>query len=279
MQVDLTQYHFIEPSAGAGAFFDLLPPDRRTGIDIDPIIGGVVKCDYLLWRPEHKTPCVVIGNPPFGVRGRLALSFINHSLQFADIVAFILPPLFDSNGKGVPAKRVKGYRLAYSQKIEGNAFALPNGKDMTIHTIFQVWTRINTHTITRPQIRTCDSFIKVYSLSNGGTPASTRNKAMIDNCDLYLPSTCFSGMDAKESFDQLPHRRGYGVVIHRDKQRIKKLLLEHNWQETAFNSTNSAMNLRTSLIHKVVIDAGFADDSNNGLFAYKQKGRGFRPAK
>ena len=260
LQVDLAKYHFIEPSAGRGCFFDLLPKDRRTGVDIDPVIDGIIKSDYLLWQPKNKKPCIVIGNPPFGLRGHLALKFINHSAPFADMVAFILPQLFDSDGKGVPSKRVKGYKLAYSQKIEGNAFALPNGEDITVHTLFQVWSKVKTELIPYTPVKTCDTFIRVYSLSDGGTPASTRNKAMINNCDVYLPSTCFSGMDATISFDDLPHKRGYGVVIHKNKQKIKKLLLEHDWTKTAFYSTNSAMNLRTSLIQQVVINKGYTDD-------------------
>lgn len=36
--------------------------------------------------------------------------------QVQDVVTFILPPLFNSTGKGVPMKRVKGYKLAYTKK-------------------------------------------------------------------------------------------------------------------------------------------------------------------
>ena len=40
--------------------------------------------------------------------------FINHSFEFANYVCFILPQLFESDGKGVPRKRVKGYNLIHS---------------------------------------------------------------------------------------------------------------------------------------------------------------------
>jgi len=36
---------------------------------------------------------------------------------FADYVVFILPQIFESDGKGVPRKRVEGYNLTYSEKI------------------------------------------------------------------------------------------------------------------------------------------------------------------
>ena len=34
---------------------------------------------------------IFIGNPPFGYRGWLALSFMNHASKFADFIGFILP--------------------------------------------------------------------------------------------------------------------------------------------------------------------------------------------
>ena len=67
--------------------------------------------DFLDWDPtQENTGCrwVAIGNPPFGLRGQLALKFINHAAKYCDYVAFILPQLFESDGKGVPRKRVKG---------------------------------------------------------------------------------------------------------------------------------------------------------------------------
>ena len=82
---------------------------------------------------------------------------------------------------------------------------------------------------------------------------------MIGKCDVYLPSTTFSGMKAYDSFEDLPHRRGYGIVINRSKKEIKRLLEENDWTKTAFSSSNSAINLRTSLIEEVVTKAGYYD--------------------
>lgn len=257
--LDLSKYHFIEPAAGGGGFYDLLPPRRRQGIDIDPTAKRIVKADYLQWTPNQRRKYAVIGNPPFGLRGHLALLFINHSHLFADVVGFILPQLFESDGKGAPSKRVVGYQLASSQKLSPNSFAYPDGREVCIHTVFQVWSKVNTHKIKPQKKVTCDQFIRVYSLSDGGTPSSTRNKKMIGNCDVYIPSTCFSGMKAYETFEELPHRRGYGVVIRTRKRDIKRLFLSHDWSKTAFYSTNSAVNMRKSLIEKVAIDGGYID--------------------
>ncbi len=260
--ISLNNYHFIEPSAGCGCFYHILPEGRKTGIDIDPRVKEIIKSDYLKWKPKQNGKSIVIGNPPFGLRGNLALKFINHSYDFADVVAFILPQLFESDGKGSTMKRVKGYKLAYSKKLPRNSFYYPNGTDVDINTIFQVWTKVNTEKIKKPKIKICDSFIKVYSLSDGGTPASTRNKKMLNKCDVYLPSTTYGEMKVFNSFKDLPHKRGYGIVIHKNKKEIRKVLINNDWGKTAFASTNSALNLRTSLIKQVIVGAGFIDEEN-----------------
>lgn len=259
LNIDLSEYHYIEPSAGNGRFYDLLPAKRRIGIDIDPRREGLIKEDFLKWLPEKNNRYIVIGNPPFGLRGHLALQFINHSYDFADVVAFILPQLFNSDGKGSTKKRVTGYKLAYTEMIAPDSFEYPDGEEIMIHTIFQVWTKVNTDRIATPERKTCSDFVKIYSLSDGGKTSNTRNKDMIDKCDIYLPSTTYSGMKAYNSFYDLPHKRGYGVVIKKNKREIKKLLKENDWNKTAFSSSNSAVNLRKSLIENVIINAGHTD--------------------
>ena len=262
--VSLSKYTFIEPSVGCGCFYDLLPNKKRIGIDIDPRmkdanIFNVITQDYLTWHPCKDGNYIVIGNPPFGLRGHLALQFINHSYDFADMVAFILPPLFNSDGKGVPGKRVKGYKLAYTENLPANSFQYPDGRDVDVAACFQVWTKIKTDKIKVAPIKSCKEYIRVYSLSDGGTPSSTRNKKMLYACDVYLPSTCFTGMHCYKAFEDLPHRRGYGVKVYKNKQEIKRLLLSSNWERIAFVSTNGALNLRTSLIENIVINAGHLD--------------------
>ena len=213
------------------------------------------------WKPK-KGKYVVIGNPPFGLRGHLALQFINHSEKFADIVAFILPQSFASDGKGAPYKRVKGYKIAHTESLPDDSFQYPNGKLVKVSTVFQVWTKINTEKISIKPKDTCRNFIKIYSLSDGGTPSSTRNKKMLHSCDVYLPSTCFSGMKSYSRFNDLPNKRGYGIIIKQEKlkNKIKKILMNHNWKKTAYPSTNAALNLRSSIISDVVVSAGYRDD-------------------
>ena len=251
-KVSLDEYTFIEPSAGDGSFFKLLP-DKSIGLDIEPRCEKIIKKDYLSWQPELDKRYIVVGNPPFGLRGHTALNFINYSHSFADYVAFILPQLFESDGKGSPRKRVQGYNLIYSEKLAG-LFHTPEKTEVEINGVFQIWSK---HTSNKEFILESNKNDKltIYSLSDGGTVATTRNKNMLDKCDIYLPSTCFGkeAMKLYSSFESLPNRKGYGIVFKKDKKKMIEKSKKIDWSEIAFLSTNSAYNLRTSLITKALL--------------------------
>ena len=130
--------HFVEPAAGAGAFYSLLPEDRRTGLDLEPRHEGIEEADFMEWLPEPTDHIVVVGNPPFGRRGRTALEFVNRALTFAETVAMILPMTFTRHEaqKQIPA----GVRLAFSEALEPASFLLPDGEPYSVQTVFQIWT-------------------------------------------------------------------------------------------------------------------------------------------
>jgi hypothetical protein len=242
-------YTFIEPSAGDASFLKLLPEDS-IGLDIEPRAPNIVKHDFLLWTPPSSAKkYIVFGNPPFGLRGHLALKFINHSAKFADYVCFILPQLFESDGKGSPRKRVVGYNLIHSEKLSAK-FYTPEGSDVEVNGVFQIWSKnqINeVFTIKKPD----NNLLTVYSLSDGGTASTTRNKGMLDKCDIYLPSTCFGKeiMRVYNTFDELPNKKGYGIVFHQSKAEMIEKARKISWGDISFLSTNSAYNLRTSIIY------------------------------
>ena len=242
-----SDYTFIEPSAGDGSFMKVLPAGS-IGLDIEPRGDHIQKQDYLTWKPADLKKYIVFGNPPFGLRGHLALNFINHSYEFADYVCFILPQLFESDGKGSPRKRVKGYNLLHSELLTA-MFYSPDQQEVKINGVFQIWSKLTqnpAYELTKPS----EENMKVYSLSDGGTVATTRNKKMIGKCDIYLPSTCFGKENMKlyESFDALPGKKGYGVVFFHDKDAMIAKAKRIDWSKVSFLSTNSAYNLRTSIV-------------------------------
>jgi hypothetical protein len=248
IKISTKDYTFIEPSAGDGSFLHILPKGS-IGLDIEPRSTGIQKQDYLTWKPSDTArKYIVFGNPPFGLRGHLALNFINHSHSFADYVCFILPQLFESDGKGSPRKRVKGYNLIYSEGLSA-VFYSPENKEVKVNGVFQIWSKHSSNLEYTIKTNSEDK-MKVYSLSDGGTISSTRNKDMIGKCDIYLPSTCFGkdNMKIYKKFEDLPGKKGYGVVFFTEKKVMINKAENLDWSSISFLSTNSAYNLRTSII-------------------------------
>ena len=247
--VDTSKYTYIEPSAGDGSFYSLFPTERRVGVDIEPKCDGVIQSDFLTWEPTTKEN-VCVGNPPFGLRGNTALKFINHAAKFSDFVCFILPQLFDSEGKGNCKSRVKGLNLIHSEVVD-SAFYYPDGKNVEVNVVFQIWSKH--HKVEQEDID-LSHILKIYSLSDGGTPSSTRNKTHLYVCDYYLPSTCFGEncMRVYDNFERLPHRRGYGIIVREDKDIMDDVMNKIDWSDVAFPSTNGAYNLRFSIIERAI---------------------------
>lgn len=133
---------FIEPSAGDGAFYDLLPADRRVGLDLAPRHPEVIRQDFLQGNyvcPKAADVTVVVGNPPFGKRGKMAVKFLLKAAEVADIIAFILPVIFRKYfiHKQLPAD----FRLERTFPLCRDSFITSDGKPYSVNTEFQIWTR------------------------------------------------------------------------------------------------------------------------------------------
>jgi hypothetical protein len=141
-------------------------------------------------------------------------------------------------------------------------FYSPENQEVKVNGVFQIWSK-NSSNAKYTIKKNTEEKMKVYSLSNGGTVASTRNKAMIGKCDLYIPSTCFGKENMKlyERFEDLPGKKGYGVVFFTEKEEMIKKAGTIDWSSISFLSTNSAYNLRTSLIFDQFIPAAGLDNN------------------
>ena len=151
--------NFVEPSAGKGAFLDLMPPDKRIGIDIDPLRKEIVEQDFFnfVW-PEGRT--ITIGNPPFGRRGKLAMKFLNISAENSEVVAFILPAIFS---KFTFYNRVHPY-MQLQHEIPVTEFDSPDGigEGPKVNCVFQIWKKSTRRRkkVVRPN--SCDDFDMIH---------------------------------------------------------------------------------------------------------------------
>ena len=158
-QVDPSSTLFLEPSAGAGAFLDLLPAARRMGLDLAPAHPEIVQQDFLSFELvrglsrlsvqndegqtqsenlSDKQTIVVVGNPPFGRNSSLAVKFVNKAATLADVVAFILPKTFQ---KASTVRRLDPrLHLAAEFEIPTYSFIL-EGANVDVPCVFQIWIR------------------------------------------------------------------------------------------------------------------------------------------
>lgn len=254
---DLRAHTFIEPSAGEGCFMDLLPPARRIALDVRPVEKEIVKADFLEWSPPKAGRYAVIGNPPFGVRGAIALAFVNRAARFADIVGFILPMTFASNGKGGAMTRVCGLSLLHSEELPPNAFYLPNGEARDINTVFQVWGARKTAAAAKPP--TCDSYVRIYTVCT--SPARRCGLTRMGEYDFFLQGTFYENRPPQvvTDFADVKYGSGYGVIIRKNKRAVAAALKAADWSKHSSRATNHCRHIRIAQIRAALMEAGFKD--------------------
>ena len=169
-------YHYIEPSAGDGAFFRLLPVGRRVGLDLEPRARWIRQGNFYHWHPTgrmarvDRSRRVVVGNPPFGSRGHEALSFFNHALFHANTAAFIVPVCFRKYT--LHKKMPDDAQLILQMSVPTDGFRLPDGSLYKVNTEFQIWTRLdtpypNTRLMAPPPTSHSDFVIRQYNNTKG----------------------------------------------------------------------------------------------------------------
>lgn len=251
---NIEEYVFIEPSAGNGDFYDLLP-EPKIGIDKYPLRGDFIKEDFLQFSIEKKK-YIVVGNPPFGKRGWLALSFLWKAEAIgAEYIGMILPMSFQSEGKGNPKDRVENMILIHSEVLPKNSFHTPDGKLFHINSLFQIWKRGNKEVERK---RTCKEFIDIFSISTSYDRSCGIDK--IDKCDVFIQSTFFGELKGfSTSFSEIKYNSGYGIVIKKNKEEILDLLQNTEWKNISNLAGNGCYHISMGIIKKVLTDNGFFD--------------------
>ena len=272
-------YTYIEPSAGEGVFYNLLPADHRIGIELhDRKCPEFIQSNYLTWYPKETDNYVVVGNPPFGVRGAIALAFINRSLLFAKYVAFVLPMSFYSNGKGSNMKRVTNGHLIHSEILHGELFFSPDkDKEIKVNTLFQVWKKgegkgiFPDYDISEyADIYTvCSSPDRLCGLEKTGTwcriEAHHNQDANLGTYDFYVSSSFFGeSLPTVYNFEDVKYGSGYGVILKKDKEKILKRLSNIEWNDYSSLATNSCKHIRKYAIEKCLFDLGYGKEQSVG---------------
>lgn len=149
-ELDYQKINFLEPSAGTGNFLEAIREISKNNsfiskkilaFDIEPKSDkkNIIKTNFLkvplTKYLKKKKNYVVLGNPPFGKKGKLALKFVNKSAEIIDTIGFILPLTF--RRYSVQSKLNKDLQLIYDINLEPNSF-LANDKIFSLNACFQI---------------------------------------------------------------------------------------------------------------------------------------------
>ncbi len=214
--INIDDYDIIlEPSAGTGSFYKLLPLDKRIGIDLEPKCKGVRKQNYFDFVPEKNKSYLVVGNPPFGKISSLAVEFFNKSAEFADIIAFILPRTFKR--VSIQNKLDLNFHLIYSDDVPLKPCCF--SPKMSAKCVFQIWKKKKTprKLIKYDKTHTDFTFIKLGPKDKNNQPTPPKGadfalKAYGSNC----------GEIVDTDLDSLRPKSWHWIVANIDIGRLKK---------------------------------------------------------
>jgi hypothetical protein len=137
--------YIIEPSVGSGAFFNKINHSNKIGIDLKPELTHIsstdiiITHDFLTWElnkfPYPKN-ILIIGNPPFGRNGSLALKFIKKACQLGADIAFILPRGYKK--QSVYDKIPLNYEKTFEIDLPYNSFYY-NDVDYDVPCVWQIY--------------------------------------------------------------------------------------------------------------------------------------------
>jgi predicted RNA methylase len=128
----------LEPSAGNGSFYNVMP-NNKVGLDLEPLADGIQKMDFFDYQPPSNKRVATVGNPPFGRKGKLAKEFFNRAAEYSDVIAFVLPAIF---AKGTFTNTLDPwFHKVYEEFTD--EFVTPDNQEKKINCVFQIWKKFD----------------------------------------------------------------------------------------------------------------------------------------
>lgn len=238
---ELTEFFFLEPSAGAGAFYDCLPVGRRLGLDIcpSPARSDILRQDFLEWVPAglgepglaSPDKVVVVGNPPFGSRGRTAVAFFCAAARFAATIAFVLPVSFRKFH--IHKQLPQSYRWVSSLDLPADAFELPDRTRYRINAEFQIWSTLDAFGADLrlrqpPAISHRDFEMRQYNNT------AQALKVFDQEFDFAVPCQGYQDYTRRETDSTNCERHKQWMLFKASNPRVLAVLREMDFEELAF---------------------------------------------
>ena len=249
----LSDLFLVEPSAGTGAFYRLLPSEKRLGIDLVPRCDDVKPQDFFKVTdfPFPPRDTAIIGNPPFGKRGKLAIAFFNHAACLSDIVAFIVPINFR---KFTVHKHLdSSMRFISKLPLPREAFHLETGKSYSVNTEFQIWTRlVSAHLDMREYkplpIQHRDFQIWQYN----NTPDAL--KVFKNPFDFAVPCQGWQDYSRRETDEKRCERNKQWMLLKAQNSTVLTRLIEIDYERLAQECATAVPGFRKGDLVKVYTD-------------------------
>jgi hypothetical protein len=236
--VDCERYNLVvEPSAGAGDFFDRLPSSKRVGIDLSPANAGIQKGDFLDFVPETTENVLTVGNPPFGKNSSLAVKFFNHAAQFSDCIAFIVPRTFRK--PSVINRLHTNFHLVEQEILPLDSFYTPSGESYMVPTVFQVWER---REACRAKIRTITSHPDFEFIGIERSPTEQQKKIQCQNADFCVRRVgAYAGKIYKD-YDTTYRDWKSHYYIKQKTEDVERIMSLIRWNDTESPKFDTAGN-------------------------------------
>jgi hypothetical protein len=212
----------LEPSAGKGAFFKLLPENTRIGIDLDPQYDGIEQMDFFDFTSFESTKYLVIGNPPFGKISSLAVKFFNRSAEFADIIAFIVPRTFKR--VSIQNKLNQQFHLIYNEDLPMTPCCF--SPKMSAKCCYQIWKKENI----QRELVVYDKIHPDFKFIKHGPKDSNNQPTPPENCDFAIKaygSNC--GVIKDINLELLRPKSWHWIKSNIDIDLLKQRLRELNY--------------------------------------------------
>jgi hypothetical protein len=130
---------WVECCAGSGNILQQMPPDKRLGLDINPLAPGIVQADFLRYELDATLTWVALTNPYFSNDGPTQI-FNRAAAQNVQFIGLVLPAHLRTD----KAKWVNGldpfYACIHDELLPKESF-LRNGKPHDVPARFQIWVR------------------------------------------------------------------------------------------------------------------------------------------
>lgn len=259
---------YLDPCAGSGVFFNLMPKDRRIGLDLNKQENEDIRqLDYLNYELPKNKHLIICSNPPFGSKGVIAMQFLAHSIN-ADFVGFILPMIFNSNGKSSLKYQVKSHHLLKSIILPKNAFYNPkNHKEVSIQCCFQIWSkktykesgqnRVNEFNFYHTKINPYEKYVSLFTCSLAKNRECGRQ--YIDKADFYVATSFFTNNKIVFKFSDVKYKSGLAFVFNKTlDEKIKQELLQYfmqlDWTKYSNLSTNGCYHITKGNVYESIKD-------------------------